>query len=153
MTWRVIGKAVGRLLDICMMIEHGVVVLFLPRPFAAHEAARGVLRVVGSFLEWRCRWSLEWLLTPLTPLPLRPLPHHHCNPTTSPKHSGTHHEPQPATLPRLPSRPPTTTRRRLCSAHKHHRDRRTARATLTQKKTLHALAYETEPHYWQVDNP
>jgi hypothetical protein len=52
----------------------------------------------------------------------------------------------------LPSRPPTTTRRRLCSAHKHHRDRRAARAMLTQNKILYALAYETEFRYWQADD-
>jgi hypothetical protein len=59
LTWRFIGKVVGRLLDICVMIEHGVVVLFLPCPFAPHEAARAVSRVAGSFLEWRFRWSLQ----------------------------------------------------------------------------------------------
>jgi hypothetical protein len=59
LTWRFIGKLVGRLLDIRMMIEHGVVVLFLQCPFAPHAAAREVSRVVGSFLEWRFRWSLQ----------------------------------------------------------------------------------------------
>jgi len=49
----------GRLPDICMMVGHDVVVLFLPCPCVPHEAAREASGVVGSFLEWRFRWSLQ----------------------------------------------------------------------------------------------
>lgn len=53
-TWKLVEEIMGSLCDILIMIERGVVVVFLPCTRGPHEAAREASGVVGSFLEWRC---------------------------------------------------------------------------------------------------
>jgi len=50
---------IGRLFGICIMVAMEVVVLSLSCPYATHEASREASGVVGSFLEWRFRCSLQ----------------------------------------------------------------------------------------------
>lgn len=140
LTRRLVGMFVGRLPDICLMTECGVVVLFLPCLCALHDASRQPSGVVGGFLEWRFRWSLHWLLAPLPPLPLQL---HHHNRTTTQSAQQTHHEPQTTPLTHLPSLPRPSTRVRLSFVPKRHRIRSPAQPSFTRNKTLHAVARET----------
>ena len=59
LTWRFFEQVIEGLSDICIMVANDVAVLLLPRPCAARKASREASGVVGSFLEWRLRWSLQ----------------------------------------------------------------------------------------------